>query len=484
MNLTTVITALPAASSGSVEELSGSVEEQLAVLKQNVNDVFLLTNGIIVAIMQAGFACLESGSIHSKNVTNILLKNFLDMFICCIFYWGIGYSLAYSHGTPYFGYENMGGAGIQGDQMAHWFFQFIFAATAATILSGAVAERCNFIAYIVYSAVISGVTYPIVSRWTWSDEGWLNRLGYSDFAGSGAVHLFAGTCSFVAAYLMGPRIGRFGNGRYSTPPPGHSLPLVGVGALLLVVGFLAFNGGSLGHMTSPGDGGLIASVMSNTVMGGAGGSIGILIASRLGLCGRPCWNFAFTVNAGLMGMVSVCAGANSFTMWSSLLIGLIAGPLYVTLRYFVIMCGVDDPLDASAVHFGGGLWGVISAPLFRRGGIVYGINDQSILGLIHNLTGAGCIFLWSFVTSFALFGFLYLINMLRVPSTQEIEGLDITKHNEIAYPPSAWSNIHGKHSQANDHIMIDILNHNRESRIKGSAPNEYDNHALDGTLRL
>lgn len=478
MNLTSVTMAtLSTASSLSGEEISGSVEEELNILKQNVNDVFLLTNGIIVAIMQAGFACLESGSIHSKNVTNILLKNFLDMFICCIFYWAIGYSLAYSEGNQFLGLTHWGGAGVTGDRMAHWFFQFIFAATAATILSGAVAERCNFIAYIVYSAVISGVTYPIVSRWVWAEQGWLNRLGYSDFAGSGAVHLFAGTCSFVAAYLMGPRIGRFGNGRYSTPPPGHSLPLVGVGALLLVVGFLAFNGGSLGHMTSPGDGALIASVMSNTVMGGAGGSISILIAGRLGFFGRPCWNFAATVNAGLMGMVSVCAGANVFTMWSSLLVGVIGGPLYILLRFLVIACGVDDPLDASAVHFGGGLWGVMSTPLFRTGGLVYGFSDQAVKGLIHNATGAGSIFLWSLTTSFLLFGFLHLINMLRVPSTEEIEGLDITKHNEIAYPPSAWSNFHAKQVLAHDHIMIDVLNHSKDSRIK--AVPEYDNHGMD-----
>ncbi|KAI5697844.1 hypothetical protein M8J75_016225 [Diaphorina citri] len=416
MNRTTVAVTTLSPSSLSGEEISGSVEEELAVLRQNVNDVFLLSNGIIVALMQAGFA-----------------------FICCIFYWGIGYSLAYSPGNQFLGLSHWGGVGVTGDQMSHWFFQFIFAATAATILSGAVAERCNFIAYIVYSAVISGITYPIVSHWVWSDEGWLNKLGYSDFAGSGA--------------------------------------LVGVGALLLVVGFLAFNGGSLGHMTARGDGALIASVMSNTVMGGAGGSIGILIASRLGLCGRPCWNFLFTVNAGLMGMVSVCAGANVFSMWSSLVIGLIAGPLYVALRYLVIACGVDDPLDASAVHFGGGLWGVMSEPLFRRGGLIYGITDDAVKGLLHNAVGAGSIFLWSLTTSFILFGFLYLINMLRVPSTEEIEGLDITKHNEIAYPPSAWNNFHAKHMLPNDHIMIDVLNHNTDARVKVMP--EYDNHAMD-----
>ncbi|XP_026676488.1 putative ammonium transporter 1 [Diaphorina citri] len=395
MNRTSVAVTTLSPSSLSGEEISGSVEEELAVLRQNVNDVFLLSNGIIVA--QSHFSSV----------------------ICCIFYWGIGYSLAYSPGNQFLGLSHWGGVGVTGDQMSHWFFQFIFAATAATILSGAVAERCNFIAYIVYSAVISET---------------------SDFFSFG-------------------------------------FQLVGVGALLLVVGFLAFNGGSLGHMTARGDGALIASVMSNTVMGGAGGSIGILIASRLGLCGRPCWNFLFTVNAGLMGMVSVCAGANVFSMWSSLVIGLIAGPLYVALRYLVIACGVDDPLDASAVHFGGGLWGVMSEPLFRRGGLIYGITDDAVKGLLHNAVGAGSIFLWSLTTSFILFGFLYLINMLRVPSTEEIEGLDITKHNEIAYPPSAWNNFHAKHMLPNDHIMIDVLNHNTDARVKVMP--EYDNHAMD-----
>ncbi|KAL0271894.1 UNVERIFIED_CONTAM: hypothetical protein PYX00_005058 [Menopon gallinae] len=251
--------------------------------------------------MQCGFACLEAGSIRTKNVTNIIMKNMLDIFISCLAYWMVGYAFAYGRGNPFIGLTYWAGAGIPKNKYSHWFFQFVFAATAATIVSGAVAERCNFVAYIVYSAVISGVIYPVVSHWVWAKGGWLIDMGYTDFAGSGAVHLLGGACSLIAAMLLGPRIGRFER----VEMPGHSIPLVGIGGLILITGFLAFNGGSLGTITTFDAGSSISMVISNTVVGGTSAAGIALIAGRTGLAGPKSWNFSLTLNGALTGMVGV-----------------------------------------------------------------------------------------------------------------------------------------------------------------------------------
>ncbi|XP_050521489.1 putative ammonium transporter 1 isoform X2 [Daktulosphaira vitifoliae] len=390
-------------------------------LKKNIDDSFLIFNGIIVS---------KAGCIHPKNVTNILLKNILDLFFCSISYWFVGYGLAYGNGNPYYGIDYYAGVGMPDDKMAFWFFQFIFAATAATLISGAVAERCNFIAYIFYSTIISGVTYPIVAHWVWAPNGWLLNLGYSDFSGAGAVHLLAGTCSFIAALFLGPRTGRFDS---SNPRDfnGHSMPLVATGTLLIITGFLAFNGGSLGHITSPGDGAIVAKSISNTITGGSGAAVCILMLSKAGFLGKSRWPFLISINGILIGMVSVCGAVNDYSYISSFTIGVIGCLVYVVLQYLVPLLKVDDPLEATAVHFGGGLWGVIAVPFFTKGGIS---NNSSLLK--SNLIGAGAIVLWSVINSVILFGFLKVFDLLRVSEEKEHIGLDISLHKEQAYPVS------------------------------------------------
>ncbi|GFG33933.1 hypothetical protein Cfor_07493 [Coptotermes formosanus] len=410
-------------------------------LKKNVDHVFIMTNAIIVCLMQCGFACLEAGAVRSKNTTNIILKNIMDIFISCFSYWMFGYALAYGEGNSVLGYTYWAGVGLPAEKMSHWFFQFIFAATAATIVSGAVAERCKFVAYIVYSFVISGIVYPPISHWVWSDIGWLKRLGYVDFSGCGPVHLLGGVCSFFGAVFLGPRLGRFESTKGNSEKEeivGHSMPILGIGAMILITGFLSFNGGSLGSMTNPGDGEIISQVITNTVLGGTGGSLIILFASKLGLCGPPVWSFSLTINAALTGMVSVCAGVNNMTMWASFLCGVTAGPVYILIHYIMIWCKVDDPLDAVAVHFGGGFWGLIAASFFDNNGLVFGATYESAMVSTYRMIGAAAIITWGGFACCVMFGTLKLLGQLRVTEEEERKGLDIAMHNEPGYHPLGW----------------------------------------------
>ncbi|KAL1140455.1 hypothetical protein AAG570_000387 [Ranatra chinensis] len=376
--------------------------------------------------MQAGFCCLEVGAVRTKNATNIVMKNLLDIVICALVYYLIGYSLGYGNGSCIIGLTYWAGVGLSEASMAHWFFQFIFAATASTILSGAVAERCNFLAYIIYNAAISGFVYPVVSHWVWHEEGWLVQLGYRDFAGSGAVHALAGTCSFVAAALLGPRHGRFQDGK-PLEIAGHSTPLVGVGGLLLISGFLAFNGGSLGHATHPGDGEIIARTIVNTIMGGSGAGLILLGISITGLIGEYHWPFALTLNSILTGMVSICGGADEFSSLGALITGALASPIFLGIHYLMLHFQVDDPLDAVAVHFGGGMWGVISMPLLTKKGILYEGSRKAFKQLGYNFIGLLAISAWSASTSLVIFGILKFSKQFRVSEEEEIIGKPANK---------------------------------------------------------
>uniref|UniRef100_A0A146LL84 Ammonium transporter n=2 Tax=Lygus hesperus TaxID=30085 RepID=A0A146LL84_LYGHE len=450
-----------------------NVTEEIADLKENVNDFFLLANAIFVSFMQAGFACLEAGAVRTKNATNIIMKNLLDLFICCLAYYMVGYALAYGQGNPFLGYSFWAGIGLPDSKLSHWFFQFVFAATAATILSGAVAERCNFVAYIVYSAVISGVVYPIVSHWAWTDDGWLNTFGYKDFAGCGVVHALAGVCAFVGAAFLGPRRGRFSQDGKPQNIAGHSLPLVGIGALLLISGFLAFNGGSLGHIAGKGDGIKVARSMFSTVVGGSGGAIVCLILGRMGLLSDAPWPFSVTLNGTLAGMVSICGAPDVYAAWAAFVTGGVGALVFLGLRRLVLLVRVDDPLEATAVHLGGGSWGVIARPLFAPDGLVYQTTYDATMGLYQNAVGLCAIIAWSAMCSIIIFGGLKLIGFLRISAEEELEGLDITKHGEHAYPQSAWRES-GLWSST---IMTDAIVLDGTYKMQ---KNDYDNHAYSG----
>ncbi|XP_022238476.1 putative ammonium transporter 1 [Limulus polyphemus] len=418
---------------------------------------FLLTMGIIVFFMQGGFALLECGAVRSKNTTNILIKNLLHIFVAGIAYWILGYALAYGDGNSFIGFSLFASYKVEGTMLANWFFQFVFAATASTIVSGSVAERCSFSVYIVYSFLITGFIYPVVSHWAWSDRGWLavgdGTNKFKDLAGSGVVHLVGGTSAFVGTVLLGPRIGKFDP---ITGIPndirGHSVPLTAVGGFILLFGFLAFNGGSLGHITQPGDGAALATIVANTIIGGSFGGIINLIIHRLVALSKPRqWSLLFFLNGVLAGMVSTCAGCEEFYPWGAAVVGTIGGLLFFFLHVVIIAAKIDDPLDAVAVHFGGGFWGLIAAPLFKRhSGIVFDNSNESFMGLAWNIAGMTAIIGWSGILSLLMFGLLKAFGLFRVDPETELKGLDITNHGDPAYPAPSWEEEQYSHRYAQD----------------------------------
>ncbi|XP_062589068.1 putative ammonium transporter 1 [Saccostrea cucullata] len=422
---------------------------------ENMDNMFLVLMGIIIYLMQGGFALIESGCVRSKNTTNILIKNLLDSFISGVFYWIFGYAFAFGAGNAFIGYDHFAHSGMDDSSYATWFFQYVFAATAATIVSGAVAERCEFIAYLVYSSLITGFIYPVLTHWAWSSEGWMNQgftydtgdnsttisISYQDFAGSGVVHTCGGVAAFLAALLMGPRIGRFDK---ETGAPldikGHSVPLAALGGFILIFGFLAFNGSSQGSISNPGDGAAVAMAIKNTVMSASSGAFTTMFMNKISLFGDRKWSFATTLNGALAGMVAICAGCNQMETYAAFIVGIGGGIAYMITTWLVLFkFKVDDPLDACAVHYGGGVWGVISIGLLSRDvGILYKWNAEAGLTLAWQLICLLAIIVWTGALCFVMFYILKKLHLLRVSFEWETKGLDIPKHGEPAYPAEAY----------------------------------------------
>jgi len=427
-------------------------KEDQALLRNSVDSFFLIIISIIIFFMQGGFAFLEAGSVRSKNTVNILIKNILDCFIGGVSYWAIGWGLAYGPGgNPFCGGSQFFSYAMPYDLYPKWFFQFVFAATTATIVSGSVAERCQFGAYFTYSILLTACVYPPVSHWAWDSgdsegygQGWLNLLGYTDFAGSGVVHLLGGVCALVGCAFIGKRKGRFDLNGNAMEMSGHSVPLAALGGFILIFGFFAFNGGSQGSISNPGDGAIVGLAIVNTVLGACSGGLTVLFFNRLIL--NQTWSFLFTLNGALTGMVAQCAGCNSYEPWAALIIGVFGGLVYIGVHHLMLRLCLDDPLDAVAVHGGGGLLGVLCVPFFMvanlevgsRGILWDGHLSAPWLTLGYNILGALVIALWSTLWSVMIFGTLYFFKLLRVSAELEQTGMDIQKHGEAAYPAQAW----------------------------------------------
>ncbi|KAK3697510.1 hypothetical protein QZH41_011277, partial [Actinostola sp. cb2023] len=411
---------------------------------------------ITFIVLQVGFAFLEAGSVRSKNTTNILIKNVLDVFIGGIAFWLFGYAFAYgSEGNSFIGYSYFALSYIPDTVYAHWFFQFVFAATASTIVSGAMAERTEFRSYMVYSVFLTGFIYPVVAHWAWDPKGWLavgttftdNNVTYTvtymDFAGSSVVHMLGGGCALVGAILVGARIGRFDQFGNPVVIQGHTVPMSALGGFILFFGFFAFNGGSQGSIASEGDAEIVALAIVNTIISGGGGALTAMIIKRMGFAEKK-WSLLITINGGLTGMVSICAGASVFKPYCALVVGVVAGAGYILWSWAVLKIKVDDPLDAVAVHFGGGIWGILAAPLLAYDrGVLYKWDRLAFTQLGWNMAGMVSIALWSTGCAFIMFGIMRLAKQLRVDEDIEIKGslhtrLDIPKHGEPAYPQASY----------------------------------------------
>jgi Amt family ammonium transporter len=388
---------------------------ELQAVGTAVNEVWIVLAAVLVMFMQAGFALVEAGFTRAKNAGNIIMKNVMDFSVGSITYWAFGFALAYGGST-------LGGFVAYGDfffsdnaQASTWFFQVVFAATAATIISGALAGRVKFKSYLIYTPFITGFIYPIVTHWVWGG-GWLAELGFFDFAGSGVVHMLGGVAALAGVLVVGPRRGRFTEEGKPRPIPGHSVTLGALGVFILWFGWYGFNAGS----TLAAVGQDIASPAVTTTLAAAAGSVGAMITAWV-IIGKP--DVGFTLNGALAGLVGITAGTASISFSLSIVTGLIAG-LLMTLSVMALeRLKIDDPVGAISVHGTAGLWGVLAVALF---------SSDAAIGT--QLIGAAAIAGWAFGTSFLVFKVIDVTFGMRVSEKEERAGLDRSEHGGEAYP--------------------------------------------------
>lgn len=423
-----------------------AVLETLEGLGSSLDHFFLIVMGSIVYLMQLGFALLEAGAVRSKNTTNILMKNIVDSAIGAVSYWVMGFAFAYGEkSNAFIGYSNFFLIDRPDSDASTWFFQYVFAATAATIVSGAMAERTKFWAYFVYCTCLTAFVYPIASHWVWDGKGWLaaeapwDGVYMIDFAGSSCIHCLGGVSALLGTLALGPRLDLFNkDADKNIRIRGHSIPLMCLGGFILFFGFFAFNGGSQLSIQNAGDGEAVAVAVRNTVLGGfTAGIVGIAIT----FARERKFSLLMCINANLTGMVAMCAGCNVVEDWAAIIIGAVAGGVFIGWSELLFLARVDDPLDAVAVHLGGGLWGVLAAPIFHRDeGIFHtAFSEKSFQFFFWNLIGAMVICAWTAAIMGPVFFAMKFIGFLRVPAAVEMEGLDLTEHGEIAYPAEAYT---------------------------------------------
>ncbi|XP_023320854.1 putative ammonium transporter 1 [Eurytemora carolleeae] len=436
---------LPTTQSSStlLDNLVQTTPSEMQQLKDNMDNFFLVMMGCIILFMQAGFAFLEAGSVRSKNVTNILTKNFSEIVFGVPAYFAFGYAFTFGGGggNSFIGLEYFCLIGLPPKQYSHAFFQATFAATCTTIVSGAIAERSNYNGYIIFCVFVTGVIYPIQAHWGWNANGWLAQTEFHDFAGSGVVHLAGGSIALVATYILGPRLGRFNHGsqKAENPYSGHSMPLISLGVFIILFGFMAFNGGSQGSISNAEDGDIVAhAVLSTLIACCVGGGVVLFIVK---LTPGGSWSLNKMMNGSLIGMVSICSGADGFHPLIVCIVSGIAGCAYFVTSKLMIRMQVDDPVDAVAVHFAGGLVGMIASPIFMNNGVLFtGGSSRSLEMLLWNCIAVLVIIAWNMSSAIVFFKALKMVNLFRATQKEEIQGLDILKHNEPAYPMEAYMN--------------------------------------------
>lgn len=417
----------------------------VAELARGINTVWVLVTAFLVFFMQAGFALVEAGFTRSKNTTNILMKNLVDFVFATIAFWAVGYAFMFGTGTSYIGLTNFFTSGLEGDMagvpvLAFWLFQLVFAGTAATIVSGAMAERTKFSAYLVYSAVISALIYPIFGHWVWGG-GWLSTLGtdlgfmpadgptgFRDFAGSTVVHSVGGWCALVGAWFLGPRIGRFNKDGSANTIAGHSMTLGALGVFILWLGWFGFNPGSqLAAVGSNAD--VISLVAANTNIAAAAGGLVAMVLAWMRM-GKP--DLGMTLNGVLAGLVAITAPCAFVSPLSSVIIGAIGGVLVVYGTAWLERAQIDDPVGAVPVHLINGAWGTLSLGLFAADN---GLFTTGQFGqLIAQVVGVVVCGIWSVLTVALLFYIIKSTVGLRVSAEEEIAGLDLGEHGVSAYP--------------------------------------------------
>jgi Amt family ammonium transporter len=410
---------------------TGSIESIKEELQTNINIVWTCVAAFLVFFMQAGFAMVESGFTRAKNAVNILMKNLMDFSVGTIAFFLIGFGLMFGKTNGLFGTTLFGLSGVEPGTHWNWtflIFQTVFAATAATIVSGAMAERTKFVGYLVYSFFISLFIYPVFGSWAWGGlldgGGWLEKLGFLDFAGSTVVHSVGGWLALAGAIVLGPRIGKYGPDGKPKAIPGHNIPVAALGVFILWFGWFGFNPGS----TTTGDGS-IGYIAVTTNLAAAAGAI-FAMATAWILMKKP--DASMALNGALAGLVAITCPCDGVSPFGALIIGSVAGILVVLSVMFIDRTlKIDDPVGAVSVHGVNGLWGTLSAGLFNmESGLFYG-GGLKQLGV--QALGAGAAFVWAFGIGLVLFYAIKATIGLRVTPEEELKGLDIGEHGMEAY---------------------------------------------------
>jgi Amt family ammonium transporter len=406
----------------------------LIPIQYGFDTFYFLICGALVMWMAAGFAMLESGLVRAKNTAEILTKNIVLYAVASIMYLLIGYYIMYSSPEggilPSLGFligdEHAVDVVAAGGEdapyysaRADFFFQIVFAATCMSVVSGAVAERMKLWAFIAFAVVMTGFIYPVQGFWKWGG-GFLNELGFLDFAGSGLVHMAGATAALAGVLLLGPRKGKYGPNGQINAFPGANLPLATLGAFILWMGWFGFNGGSQLKMSTIEDANAVAQVFTNTNLAAAGGLVAALIAARL-LFGKS--DLTMVLNGALAGLVAITAEPLTPSALQAVLIGGVGGVLVVFSILALDKLKIDDPVGAISVHGVAGIWGVLAVPLTNSEG-----------SFVVQLIGVASIFAWVFVCSLIVWGVIKLVMGLRVTEEEEYEGVDIAECGMEAYP--------------------------------------------------
>lgn len=408
-------------------------------LLDDVNVLWTCVAAFLVFFMQAGFAMVECGFTRAKNACNIMMKNLMDFSVGSLAFWMIGFGLMFGVSNGFIGKSGFffdAGAddAIVGGAFGWAFliFQTVFAATAATIVSGAMAERTRFVGYLLYSVAITVIVYPVFGSWAWNglvgvdgSSGWLEQKGFLDFAGSTVVHSIGGWAALAGAIVLGPRLGKYKNGK-PVPIPGHNLPLAALGVFILWLGWFGFNPGS----TTAVGGGDLARISVTTNLAAAAGAVSAMLTAWI-VFKKP--DTSFALNGALAGLVAITAGCDVMSAATAALTGLVGGILVVFSVVFFDKIKVDDPVGAISVHGVCGAWGTLAIGLIApEHGLLFGKGAGQ---LITQAIGVGAAFAWAFPVSLAIFFVIKKTVGLRVGAQEELEGLDIHEHGMLAYPP-------------------------------------------------
>lgn len=408
----------PSLALAATDVAANAPQESLSV--KTLSIIWIGICAILVLFMQAGFLLLEGGMVRSKNTINVVLKNFSDIGLGTLGFWVFGFGIMYgTNSSGWLGTSDFFASYTDGNETINLLYQMMFAATAATILSGAVAERFSFLPYISGAFIITAIVYPVFGSWAWNDNGWLANLGFYDSAGSTVVHSIGGWCALGALTLIGPRTGRYSRKGAIHQIPGHNLPYVAIGGFILWFGWFGFNGGSVNEDFSN-----LGQILLNThigAIGGIAGAIGWLAITRRGFV------MTHIVNGCLGGLVSITAGVDALTASMALLTAVIGGIVVVTSTDLLNKIKIDDVVGAIPVHAFCGAWGTVAVGLFFQGDM---FNLERIIAQVIGVVVA---FVWGVSISYGMFWVLNRISQVRVSTKFEQRGLDISEHNEIGY---------------------------------------------------